>query len=418
MSCDHAISISNLGKCYHIYDKPRDRLFQMFMRSRRQYYREFWALRNVSLDIGKGEVLGIVGKNGAGKSTLLQLFCSTLHPTEGSVVVNGRVAALLELGAGFNPEFSGRENVFLSGTVMGLTRQEITARYDEIVEFSGIGEFIHQPVKTYSSGMYVRLAFAVATSVKPDILVIDEALSVGDGEFARKSFDRILELKKSGATVLFCSHSLYQMEAFCDRVLWLDHGTPVMLGEPQEVLSKYTAFLRGDATTKQGKEPDVSTPEPTPETPRMLSGEARFTSVEVALDGKTGRHLLGRSGASTLKVKAEFASDPSLPAPTIGVMIQYGPQLAVTCAVTRSDQIMVLRDARGNGSVEVTFPDLSLRKGPYQVEVYLGCEQALHFYDVFRCPVDFELEDPLPEPGLTILPHTWSQGRSPRVTHV
>ena len=207
MSSEVAISVRSLSKCYQMYDKPRDRLLQMVCRGRRQYYREFWALHNLSFDVGKGEVVGIIGNNGAGKSTLLQLICGTLHPTAGSVAVQGRIAALLELGAGFNPEFSGRENVYLSATVMGLSTGEIDARYEQIVAFSGIADFINQPVKTYSSGMYVRLAFAVATSVEPDTLIIDEALSVGDGEFARKSFDRIMELKKRGSTILFCSHS-------------------------------------------------------------------------------------------------------------------------------------------------------------------------------------------------------------------
>jgi len=178
----------------------------------------------VSFEIAKGDVIGILGVNGAGKSTLLQLVCGTLTATHGEVLVKGRIAALLELGAGFNPEFTGRENVFMSAAIMGLTQDEVTARFEDIVEFSGIRDFIDQPVKTYSSGMYVRLAFSVATHVDPDILVIDEALSVGDGHFARKSFDRIMALKARGCTILFCSHSIYQLEALCQQALWLDQG--------------------------------------------------------------------------------------------------------------------------------------------------------------------------------------------------
>lgn len=223
-SADFAIRAQGLSKCYALFDHPADRLKQMLMRGRRQYYREFWALRETSFELAKGQVMGLVGRNGAGKSTLLQLVCGTLASSGGSLEVRGRVSALLELGAGFNPEFTGRENVYLSATILGLSKAEIDRRYDGIVEFSGIGDHIGQPVKTYSSGMFMRLAFSVATSVDPDILIIDEALSVGDGEFARKSFDRIRSMKEAGKTILFCSHSLYQVEAFCDQVLWLDQG--------------------------------------------------------------------------------------------------------------------------------------------------------------------------------------------------
>ncbi|MFZ4704170.1 MAG: ABC transporter ATP-binding protein, partial [Candidatus Methylumidiphilus sp.] len=214
-SADFAIRAEGLSKCYTLYDHPADRLKQMLMRGRRQYYREFWALRETSFELAKGQVLGLVGRNGAGKSTLLQLVCGTLAPSGGSLDVRGRVSALLELGAGFNPEFTGRENVYVSAAILGLSKAEINLRYDEIVEFSGIAEFIDQPVKTYSSGMFMRLAFAVATSVDPDILIIDEALSVGDGEFARKSFDRIIAMKETGKTILFCSHSMYHIESIC-----------------------------------------------------------------------------------------------------------------------------------------------------------------------------------------------------------
>ena len=205
MSFDElAICAEGLSKVYSMYDRPIDRLKQRFMGGSKQYGRLFTALEGVSFSLPRGQVLGLIGNNGAGKSTLLQVVCGTLAPTAGSLTVNGRIAALLELGAGFNPEFSGRENIFLNAAVIGLSRDEIDARYDEIVDFSGIRDFIEQPVKTYSSGMYVRLAFSIATAVDPDILVIDEALSVGDGSFARKSFDRIMALRERGTTILFC----------------------------------------------------------------------------------------------------------------------------------------------------------------------------------------------------------------------
>ncbi|WP_312513520.1 ABC transporter ATP-binding protein [Stutzerimonas nitrititolerans] len=243
MSSEVAISVTDLGKCFHIYGKPRDRLLQMFSRSRKQYFREFWALNGVSFEIRKGETVGIVGRNGSGKSTLLQLICGTLNPTHGSIVSNGRIAALLELGSGFNPEFSGRENVYLNAAVLGLSRAETDARFADIEAFAEIGEFIDQPVKTYSSGMMVRLAFAVAINVDPQILIVDEALSVGDELFQRKCFARIEAIKASGATILFVSHSGSTIVELCDRAILLDSGEKLIEGAPKQVLGKYQKLL-------------------------------------------------------------------------------------------------------------------------------------------------------------------------------
>src|SRR3990167_2532409 len=198
MSSETAIKITNLSKCYHIYDKPHDRLLQMLMRGRKQYYREFWALNDVSFEIKKGETVGIIGRNGSGKSTLLQMICGTLNPTKGQVETHGRIAALLELGSGFNPEFTGRENVYMNASVLGLSNEEIDARFDDIAAFADIGEFIEQPVKTYSSGMMVRLAFAVIAHVDADILVIDEALSVGDAFFTQKCMRFLRKFMEKG----------------------------------------------------------------------------------------------------------------------------------------------------------------------------------------------------------------------------
>ena len=242
-----AIRARGLGKRYTLFDRPTDRLRQLLWGSRRAGGRDFWALREVDFEVARGEVVGIVGRNGAGKSTLLQMVCGTLTPTEGELQVNGRVAALLELGAGFNPDFSGVENVYMNAALMGLTRAQVDARLDEILAFADIGSFVHQPVKTYSSGMYVRLAFATATSVQPDILVIDEALSVGDGAFARKSFDRIMGLKDAGATILFCSHAMYHVHALCSRAMWLDSGRLRMLDSAARVTAAYEAALAESA---------------------------------------------------------------------------------------------------------------------------------------------------------------------------
>jgi lipopolysaccharide transport system ATP-binding protein len=236
---DVAIAVRDVGKCYRIYDRPQDRLRQALFRGRRQFFREFWALRNISLDIYRGETVGIIGRNGCGKSTLLQIICNTLTPTTGQVQVGGRVAALLELGAGFNPDFSGRENVYTNAAILGLSWQETEERFQEIVDFSELGEFIDRPVKTYSSGMHVRLAFAVASTVEPDILVVDEALAVGDEAFQRKCFARLQAIQRRGGTILFVSHSAGTIVDLCSRAVLLDHGEHLLTGSPKAVVARY-----------------------------------------------------------------------------------------------------------------------------------------------------------------------------------
>lgn len=247
MSSEHAIVVSSLSKCFHIYNTPRDRLLQMLVRGQRQFYREFWALRDVSFNIERGETVGIVGRNGSGKSTLLQMICGTLNPSGGEIRTRGRIAALLELGAGFNPEFSGRENVYMNAAVLGLSRAETEARFAEIEAFAEIGEFIDQPVKSYSSGMMVRLAFAVAINVDPEILVVDEALSVGDERFQRKCFSRIEQIKKQGATILFVSHSGAAIVGLCDRAILIDSGELLTDGNPKRVVGLYQKLLYAPA---------------------------------------------------------------------------------------------------------------------------------------------------------------------------
>lgn len=240
---DSAIEASGVGKCYQIYERPEDRLKQMLWRGRRRYFREFWALRDVSFSIRRGETVGVIGRNGSGKSTLLKMLCGTLAPTTGTLAVRGRVAALLELGTGFNPEFTGRENVRLNAAILGLSDAEIERYLPEILAFADIGEFIDQPVKTYSSGMAVRLAFAVAAHVRADILIIDEALAVGDVFFVQKCMRFLRKFQESG-TLFFVSHDTGAVVNLCDRVLWLDCGQMREMGPAKEVCEHYLAMLR------------------------------------------------------------------------------------------------------------------------------------------------------------------------------
>lgn len=239
MNSEISITASELTKTYFIYDKPVDRVKETFHPLRKIYHRPFDAIKRVSFTIRKGESFGIIGRNGSGKSTLLQLICGILQPTKGSVTVHGRVAALLELGAGFNPEFSGRENVYLNGAILGFSNDEIDSLYDEIVSFADIGDFVDQPVKTYSSGMYVRLAFAVQACVKPDILIVDEALSVGDVFFQQKCLARMRELRESGTTLLFVSHDMGIVRELCTNSVYLKNGEMIFCGPSYKAIQKY-----------------------------------------------------------------------------------------------------------------------------------------------------------------------------------
>ncbi len=272
---DIAIRVNNLSKCYQIYDTPRDRLKQfiipklirVFSPLRKffatsvlspqssvlnpVFYKEFWALKDVSFEIKKGETVGIIGRNGSGKSTLLQMICGTLSPTSGGIHTSGRIAALLELGSGFNPEFTGRENVYMNASVLGLSNKEIDMRFDDIANFAEIGDFIEQPVKTYSSGMMVRLAFAVAINVDPEILIVDEALSVGDELFQRKCFSRIEAIRASGATILFVSHSGGQIVELCDRAVLMDAGEKLAAGLPKLIVGCYQKLLYAPADKRE-----------------------------------------------------------------------------------------------------------------------------------------------------------------------
>ena len=281
MSSEISIKVENLSKCYQIYDQPRDRLKQFIVprlqraigQPPRQYFREFWALKDVSFEVKRGETVGIIGRNGSGKSTLLQMICGTLNPTGGSIQTHGRIAALLELGSGFNPEFSGRENVYMNGAVLGLSREEIDQRFDAIAAFADIGDFIEQPVKTYSSGMMVRLAFAVQAQVAPDILIVDEALAVGDAKFQAKCFERLRQLKEDGTSILLVTHSSEQIVTHCSRAILLEGGVAIEYGEPRHVVNRYMDILFGKEKHEVHDELrncDVDAVQSAKETPRTL----------------------------------------------------------------------------------------------------------------------------------------------------
>lgn len=397
-----ALELKSVGRIYKIYKRPLDRLLQ-WLPFIKVDYRVFEALQPLNLTVKKGEVVGLLGKNGAGKSTLLQLICGTLPPSSGSVIAYGRIAALLELGSGFNPEFTGRENIFLNGAILGLSQAEIEERLDEIVEFSGIGEAVNQPVKTYSSGMFVRLAFSVAVCVDPDILVVDEALSVGDGAFARQSFERIMSLKEQGCTILFCSHNLYQIEAICNRAIWLHEGKVVSEGVPAEVIRHYQNYLYADIEGGATSKPELTAgqqraaSELENSNPKEVAGNPRITQLQVFIDDKPvsiQQKQTAFTSKSTLKVICAWQGSLSLPPPSFVMTLHGDNGRMVASAGTHFDKRVLEVNAQGGGEVVLELPKLALLKGEFWLEAYLLCEQGVMFYDQIIPAASFSVASP------------------------
>jgi lipopolysaccharide transport system ATP-binding protein len=347
---DIAIRVRNISKRYHLYDAPHDRLKQ-FVAPRlqrlagltpRQYFREFWALKDISFEVKKGETVGIIGRNGSGKSTLLQIICGTLAPTDGAVETNGRVAALLELGSGFNPEFTGRENVYMSASILGLGKEEIDERFGEIAAFADIGEFIGQPVKTYSSGMYVRLAFAVNILSKPDIMIVDEALAVGDMNFQAKCMTALTRIQKSGTTVLFVSHDIGALKSLCSRGIYLEHGELHAIGKSSDVADRYIRTMREEMNAEYRQ--FVRTPQKFTEKPEAqdkiaeppLKGGAAFKRSD-EFDKRVAEFRYGSGGARIMYVELLNMDDE----PIQFVEFDQEVKIRIFCAVETAMEISI-----------------------------------------------------------------------------
>ncbi len=339
-----ALRVEEVSKQYRIYDRPGDRLTESLTRGRLRRHREFWALRDISFDIESGTTVGIIGQNGCGKSTLLQIIAGTLTPTHGNIFHEGRIAALLELGAGFDPEFTGVENVYMNASLMGFSRRETAAIFPKIERFAEIGQFIHQPVKTYSSGMYVRLAFAIAASVEPDILIIDEALAVGDAVFQHRCLKRIKDLHERGATVLFVSHDTAAVRALCDRAILLNSGRLIADGTPSDVLNDYQRIVMereeaydADIATSSG--PAVAEPELqlVQYTYRHGDGSATIIGAEIC-DSRTHRVEIVDSGAAMVaRVRVRFQRE--VESPVIGFLIRNRHGIHAYGTNTKEQQI-------------------------------------------------------------------------------
>ena len=356
---------------------------------------QYHALKAIDLQIRRGEVVGIIGRNGAGKSTLLQVVCGVLQPSSGQRNVRGRVAALLELGAGFNPELTGRENVRLNGPLLGLSDAEMGKRMGGIIDFAGLADFIDQPVRSYSTGMFVRLAFSMATSVDPDILVVDEALSVGDGAFARKSYERIMALKDQGVTILFCSHSMFQVEQLCTRALWIEAGELRFDGFAHQATVEYSEWL---ARFEQGQS------ELPAQVQRFETEAAAITRVQIrpTVDGQP---FMNRRDALWLDIA--LRSDPRLPSPTLGVVVHGADARPITSAGSWIDGAPLQRLPDGSANATLVLPEMPLLKGRYTVSVYVLCDRALHLNAAAEHAASFEVRQDHAEQGVVSLPHSW-----------
>lgn len=396
---------TQLGKLYHLYDSPRDRFKALV--TGRSNHRSHWALKDVSLELKRGQCLGVVGDNGAGKSTFLKLLAGTLQPSKGQLVCRGRVTAILELGAGFHPDFSGRENLHFGGSLIGISEAEMAQIEASIIEFSELGEAIDRPVKTYSSGMSVRLAFALVTAVEPDVLIIDEALAVGDQHFQKKCIERIDAFRENGCTILFCSHSLYHVRHICDTTLWLDGGTVRALGPTEAVLAEYELHVRAqdNAEPKNGSKQllqDESAHRGAA-VAKPVSGLAGIVSVAVAdLDQNTPPLL--QSSDLKITVKAQGNGDEC---PSIGVMLEQFNGVGITSLATHAEGVLPVQQADGLWQITLVFTDIPLHSGEYVVSAYLFDGRGLVVYEEWPCCVQFKLVYPSLTPGLVRLPHHW-----------
>lgn len=333
MHSETAICFEQVSKSYAIYDRPSHRLKELLAFGRISRHRDFWALDKIDFEVRRGETFCIIGENGSGKSTLLQIVAGILHPTTGNVTVNGRVSALLELGAGFNPEFSGRDNVYLNASILGLSIKEIDRRYREIEDFAEIGDFIHQPVKTYSSGMVVRLAFAVAINVDPEILLVDEALAVGDIYFRHRCMRKVHELRSRGITILFVSHAVSDVKALGDRALWLEHGRIMDIGETERVVGKYLASTIAKDTQylQLKKKPEIVAPYTRTRPAEVVEtipnidhrfGDGRAEIMGIALLSEEGERVQLIQPASKLVVRISVRAREEVPMPIVGFMMR------------------------------------------------------------------------------------------------
>jgi ABC-2 type transport system ATP-binding protein len=390
-----AIIVDDVWKKFRLYDERNQSLKAAVMRGRRARYREFDALKGVSFEIPEGTTFGLIGENGSGKSTLLKCIARILRPEKGTIRTNGKISALLELGAGFHPELSGRENVYLNGAILGMSKKQLDARFDDIVEFAGLAEFIDSPVKNYSSGMYVRLGFSVAINVDPDILLVDEVLAVGDEAFQRKCSEKFADLKESGKTIVVVSHALGTMRTLCDQLMLLEHGDMIAVGPSGEVVDTYL----GDVHTDHTPDGEHGT--------RWGSGEARIE--EIALLDAGGRPVTSVRTGDPVTFRCRYRASVPIDKPVFALGIHTIEGMHVTSPNTRDAGYTTDR-IDGEGTIDLHVDRLLLTPGMYDAGASISDYACMHMYDCRHRSFRFDVERGLPEEtgGVMSLGGVWS----------
>jgi ABC-2 type transport system ATP-binding protein len=373
---DAVVRVSHLSKRFRLFHERHQSLKQSLLNRRRSNHTDFWALRNITFDVHQGETFGIVGHNGSGKSTMLKCLTGILEPDEGTVSVHGSISALLELGAGFHPELSGRENVFLNAAILGVPRRQVQERFDDIVDFSGLEQFIDTPVKNYSSGMFVRLGFAVAVNVDPDVLIIDEVLAVGDADFQAKCGDKIAEFRDRGKTIVLVTHAMDDVVRLCKRAAWIDHGRLRMIGPPTEITDAYLD------TAHVGRSVQVN------DTMRWGTGEVTIADVEL-LDAAEQPITIPRSG-EPLAIRFVLASDQPVLDPELELSISDQSGTLVSCVGTRTRNARI-DQVHGERVITLELDRLALTEGTYELSATVRDESGQRDYDVRTKFVKFDV---------------------------
>ena len=401
---DIAISVRNLGKRFQLARDKRTSLKERLVHGRASKFDEFWALRDVSFDVVRGTTFGLIGHNGSGKSTLLKILAGVYRQTEGSVIADGRVSALLELGAGFHGDLTGRENVYLNASILGLTRKQIDEKIDEIIEFSGIGDFIDVPVKVYSSGMYVRLGFAIAVTVNPEILIVDEIIAVGDEEFQRKCFDHLYKLRKQGTTIVLVTHSLSLAAELCDQAVWLDHGVVKGIGDVRDVVDSYLGDVNANEIARKPLDPEPLEVTGVPQTPRRGSGEVRVADVKI-FGASESEDIVYASAPFTVRIEYTAKVDALV---EFGLAFIHESGVTVAGPNTSAGKFGLLQVTAGSGHVDYHLESLPLHPGQYTLSVAIVAHG--HIYDyldrAFEMPVRAEAS--VLEPGMVTFTGTWT----------
>ena len=374
---NNALTVDHLTKTFRLHSEKNNSLKMLIAGKRRNKFEEFTALKDVTFDVKEGEVFGVIGHNGSGKSTLLKCMAGILQPNKGSVHVSKRMSALLELGAGFHPELSGRDNVFLNAAILGMNRRDIANRFDEIVEFSGLERFIDAPVKTYSSGMYVRLAFAVAINVDPQLLIIDEILAVGDVTFQQKCLEKFVDFRSQGRTIVLVTHAMNSVKDMCDRAIWLTHGVVTGEGDPAELVEAYTEMMLGDRNRNE----DGSV--------RRGSGEIQIERVEL-LVGASDTPVKRFRTSDSIRLRLHYSARKSVPKPVIGFAIEHLGGATVTAPCTR-DVGLLPEFISGEGYVEIAMDNVAMLPGTYDLHTSITDFNRQHEYDNLHLALRFDV---------------------------